>query len=99
MEQGTPVNVATAKPSARVGSRNRYSHGQLKIGARLTVCFAAFAFLVIGGATVAVWQFERVEALARRSHEADQRSLLIMRVHLDVATFRETLVSLADAQD
>src|SRR6201987_3876236 len=98
MAQGTPVSLV-AEPSARAGYKNHYSYGQLKIGARLTVCFAAFAFLVIGGATVAVWQFERVEALARRSHEADQRSLLIMRVHLDVATFRETLVSLADAQD
>jgi hypothetical protein len=65
----------------------------------LTVCFAAFALLMIVGATVAVWQFGRVEALARRSYEADQRSLLVMRVHLDVATFRETLASLADAQD
>ena len=99
MAQGTPVNVATAEPSARVGSRNRYSYGQLKIGARLTVCFAAFAFLVIGGATVALWQFERVEALARRSYEADQRALLVMRVHLDVVMFRETLAGLADAQD
>src|ERR1700761_1598629 len=99
MAPGTPVNVATAKPSARVGSRNRYSHGQLKIGARLTVCFAAFTFLVIGGATVALWQFERVESLARRSYEADQRALLVMRVHLDVVMFRETLAGLADAQD
>jgi hypothetical protein len=48
---------------------------------------------------VAVWQFGRVEALARRSYEADQRSLLVMRVQLNVATFRETLASLADAQD
>src|SRR5258708_23093667 len=99
MAQGPPVSVATAEPSARAGSKNHYSYGQLKIGGGLTVCFAAFAFLVIGGATVAVWQFERVEALARRSYEADQRSLLVMRVHLDVVTFRETLASLADAQD
>jgi signal transduction histidine kinase len=99
MAQGTPVSVATGEPSARAGSKNHYPYGQLKIGARLTVCFAAFAFLMIVGATVAVWQFWRVEALARRSYEADQRSLLVMRVHLDVATFRETLTSLADAQD
>src|ERR1700757_971649 len=94
-----PFSVATDEPSARAGSRNYYSYGQLKIGARLTVCFAAFAFLVIGGTTVAGWQFARVEALARRSYEADQRSLLVMRVHLDVVTFRETLAGLADAQD
>jgi nitrogen fixation/metabolism regulation signal transduction histidine kinase len=99
MAQGTPVRVATAEPLAGAGSKNHYPYGQLKIGARLTVCFAAFALLMIVGATVAVWQFGRVEALARRSYEADQRSLSVMRVHLDVATFRETLASLADAQD
>lgn len=48
---------------------------------------------------MALWQFERVEALARRSYEADQRALLVMRVHLDVVMFRETLAGLADAQD
>lgn len=99
MAQGTPVRVATAEPSARAGSKHNCFYRQLKIGARLTVCFAAFAFLVIGGVTVALWQFERVEALARRYYEADQRSLLVMRVHLDVVTFRETLAGLADAQD
>jgi nitrogen fixation/metabolism regulation signal transduction histidine kinase len=99
MAQGPPVSVATAEPSARAGSKNHYPYGQLKIGARLTVCFTVFALLMIVGATVAAWQFGRVEALARRSYEADQRSLLVMRVHLDVATFRETLASLADAQN
>jgi hypothetical protein len=100
MAQGTPGSVATAEAPARPGSKNHhYSYGQLKIGARLTVCFAVFAFLVIGGAAVAVWQFDRVEALARRSYEMDQRSLLVMRVHLDVVTFRETLATLATSQD
>jgi hypothetical protein len=99
MAQGTAVSVAKAEPPARTGSKKHYRYGQLKIGTRLTVCFAAIAFLMIGGDTVAVWQFGRVEASARRSYEADQRSLVVMRVHLDVVTFRETLISLARAQD
>jgi hypothetical protein len=99
MAQDTPASVAPVEPSSRAGSNNDYSYGQLKIGARLTLCFAAFALLVVGGATVAVWQFERVEALAHHSYETDQRSLPIMRVHLDVLTFGETLAGLADAQD
>ncbi|MGA7109946.1 MAG: HAMP domain-containing sensor histidine kinase [Terracidiphilus sp.] len=99
MAQSTSFSAATAAPLARAGAKGHYSYGQLKIGKRLTVCFAAFAFLVIGGVTVAMWQFERVETLARHSYEADQRSLLVMRVHLDVVVFRETLASLADAQD
>src|SRR6266567_6765655 len=99
MAQGTAVSVAKPERPARTGSKKHYRYGQLKIGARLAVCFAAIAFLMIGGDTVAVWQFGRVEASARRSYEAEQRSLVVMRVHLDVVTFRETLISLARAED
>jgi signal transduction histidine kinase len=90
MAQGTAV---------RASSKKYHRYGHLKIGARLTVCFAAIALLMIGGDTVAVWQFGRVEASARRFYEADRRSLVVMRLHLDVVTFRETLISLARAED
>ena len=76
-----------------------HGRGQLKIGVRLTVCFAAIAILMIGGDAVAVWQIGRVEALSRRSFEAEQSSLAVMRLYLDIVTFRETLTDLANAQD
>jgi hypothetical protein len=82
-----------------VPARKDHRYGQLIIGTRLTVCFAAIALLMTGGDTVAVWQFGRVEASARRSYEADPRSLVVMRVHLDAVTFRETLISLARDED
>jgi len=89
MAQGTPVSVATAEPSARAGSKIHYPTA-IKNRSTFDGVLRGFALLMIAGATVAVWQFRAVEALARRSYEADQRSLLVMRVHLDVATFRET---------
>lgn len=99
MPQGTPVRVAEVASPAGGRSKNQNFYTQLTIGARLTVCFTALALLVILGATVTLWQIERVEVLTHSSNQAEQRSLLVMRVHLDVLTFRETLVNLANAQD
>jgi signal transduction histidine kinase len=93
--------VTDEEPVSFARSTSRRSDGRrrLTIGLRLTMCFAAIAILMTGGDAVAVWQIGRVEALSRRSYEADQSSLAIMRMHLDVVTFRETLIRLADAQD
>ena len=54
---------------------------------------------MIVGDIVAVLQFERVERRAWRFYQADQKSLAIMHVYLDVVTFRETLTGLAHDQD
>src|ERR1700731_365236 len=76
-----------------------YRGRQLKIGTRLTMCFAAIAILMIGGDAVAVWQIGRVEAFSRRSFEVDQSSLAVTRMYLDGVTFRETLTGWANAKD
>lgn len=73
--------------------------GVLNIGPRLTACFLIIVFLIGAADVVAVWQFSRVEVPARRFYEADQKSLAVMRVHLDVMNFREALTKLAAAQD
>jgi PAS domain S-box-containing protein len=73
--------------------------GVLNIGPRLTACFLIIVFLIGAADVVAVWQFSRVEVPARRFYEADQKSLAVMRVHLDVMNSREALTKLAAAQD
>ncbi len=93
------LSAANAESPARTTPYNYHRYARLTIGARLAVCFAAIALLMIGGDAIAVWQFGRVEASAQRFYETDQRSLAVMRVHLDVVTFRETLSGLARAQD
>ena len=80
-------------------SQMNYRGRQLTIGTRLTICFAVIAILMISGDVVAVWQIGRVEAFSRRSFEVDQSSLAVVRIYLDVVTFRETLTGLANSQD
>lgn len=73
--------------------------GRLNIGARLTACFVIIVLLMAAADIVAVWQFKRIEVPAQRFYEADQKSLAVMRVHLDVVGFREALNELAKAED
>jgi PAS domain S-box-containing protein len=73
--------------------------GRLNIGARLTACFVVIVLVMVAADVVALWQFTRVEAPAQRLYEADQKSLAVMRVHLDVVGFRDALRKLADSED
>jgi signal transduction histidine kinase len=93
------VSYEQAVPLARRVSKIGYRGRTLTIGARLTICFATIAILMIGGDAAAIWQIGRVEALSRRSFEVDQSSLAVMRIYVDIVTFRETLTGLANAQD
>ena len=99
MANATTTSDEKPVPSTRLASNTSRRGRTLRIGPRLTMCFAAIAILMIGGDAVAVWQIGRVEALSRRSYEVDHISLAVMRVHLDVVTFRETLIGLAETQD
>jgi len=99
MAQVTTVSDEQAVPFAQQVSKIGFRGRTLTIGARLTMCFATIAILMIGGDAAAVWQIGRVEALSRRSFEVDQNSLAVMRIYVDIVTFRETLTGLANAQD
>jgi PAS domain S-box-containing protein len=72
---------------------------RLNIGPRLTACFVIIVFLMGTVDFVAVWQFKRIEISARRFYQVDQKSLAVMRAHLDLMEFREALLALANAQD
>jgi PAS domain S-box-containing protein len=72
---------------------------RLNIGPRLAACFLLIVFLMGTADFIAMWQFKRVEVPAQRFYEADRKSLVVMRVHLDLMEFREALARLAEAQD
>jgi PAS domain S-box-containing protein len=95
MAQGTAAQFANRAPLTGAGSRNHFRLGEWKIGTLLTGCFAAIVFLMIVGDVIAVLQLDRVEIRASRFYQADQKSLAIMHVYLDVVTFRDTLTGLA----
>jgi len=65
----------------------------------LTAFFAAIVLLMIVGDAIAVLQLDRVETRAWRFYRADQKSLAVMHVYLDVVTFRDTLTGLAHDQN
>src|ERR1700741_878894 len=95
MAQGTAAHFANREPPTRTGSRNRFHLGEWKIGTLLKASFALIVLLMIVGDITAVLQFDRVEIWALRFYQADQKSLAIMHVYVDVLTFRETLTASA----
>jgi signal transduction histidine kinase/HAMP domain-containing protein len=99
MAQGTAAHFANRGPLTGTGSPHHFRLGAWKIGTLLTACFAAILLLMIVGDVIAVLQLDRVETRTRRFYQADQKSLAIMHVYLDVVTFRETLTGLAHDQD
>jgi PAS domain S-box-containing protein len=99
MARGTTGHFAKPTPIAGTGFRNYVRFGEWKIGTLLTGCFSAIVLLMIVGDVIAVLQFERVETQAWRFYQADQKSLAIMHVYLDVVTFRDTLNGLARDQN
>src|SRR6266581_2994560 len=99
MAQDTAEHFATPAPDTGTGSRNYFRFGEWKIGTLLTACFAAIVLLMIVGDAIAVLQLDRVETRAWRFYQADQKSLAIMHVYLDVVTFRDTLTGLARDQN
>jgi PAS domain S-box-containing protein len=48
---------------------------------------------------VAVWQFRQISAASERLSDADQTSHAVVRVHLDVDTFRDSMAALASSHD
>jgi PAS domain S-box-containing protein len=99
MAQGTGAHFANRAPLRGTRSRNHFRLGEWKIGTFLTACFAAIVLLMVVGDVIAVLQLDRVETRAWRFYQADQKSLAIMHVYLDVVTFRDTLTGLAHEQN
>jgi PAS domain S-box-containing protein len=79
--------------------RNLFRRNHWSIGTRLTACFVALLLLMLALDVIAVWQFSRIAVAVERLNQADQASLAIVHVHLDVYAFRDRLVELASSHD
>jgi PAS domain S-box-containing protein len=73
--------------------------GQLKIGVRLTLCFATIVLLMVAGDIVTIWQVSLMRGQAQRLNQVDQKSVSVLRAHADLLAFRDQLDSLAATQD
>ncbi|HVO64595.1 MAG TPA: hypothetical protein VMT53_26980, partial [Terriglobales bacterium] len=76
-----------------------FRRGALSIGRRLAVCFLVIVVSMVAADTVAFWQFRRTVAPSQRLNNADEASLAIARLHLDVDAFRDKVAALESSHD
>jgi hypothetical protein len=93
------AHLANREPLLGTGSRNHFRLGEWKIGTLLKASFAVIVLLMVVGDVIAVLHFDRVEISALRFYQADQKSLAITHVYVDVLAFRETLTASAHDQN
>jgi PAS domain S-box-containing protein len=79
--------------------RSLFRRSDLSIRLRLIACFVLIVLLMIAADAVAVWQYWQIEGPAQRVSKTDQTSLAVVRVHLDVDTFRDSMAALASSHD
>jgi len=90
--------MTPANPAQR-GLASFFHRGKLRIGPRLTACFLTIAVSMISADAVVFWQFRQMVASSHRLSSADHASLALVRVHLDVDTFRENVAVLENSHD
>jgi len=79
--------------------RSAFRPSDLSIRSRLIACFVLIVLLIIAADAVAIWQYWQIEALAQRAHKTDQISDAVVRIHLDVYSFRDKMAALASSHD
>jgi PAS domain S-box-containing protein len=99
MADSAIVGVPVEKRSVWAAVSNLFLRGYLRIGRRLAICFVAIVLSMLLSDLVAFWQFTRIAASERHLSDADQISLAVIRVHLDVDTFRDRLATLVNTHD
>ena len=71
----------------------------LKIGARLTLCFAVLFGLVGVSDLIAIWQFSLLSHEVNILYLVDQKSDTVERIHIDIVDYGETLQELAKSEN
>ena len=71
----------------------------LSIRSRLIASFVLIVLLMIAADAVAIWQYLQIEALSERVRKTDRISDAVVRIHLDVYSFRDKMTALASGHD
>lgn len=69
------------------------------IRTRLIACFVVIVLLMIAADVVAILQLTQIVSVGERLGKLDDTSLAVVRVHFDVASFRDRVDALADNHD
>jgi PAS domain S-box-containing protein len=94
--EANATKVVQATPG---GIRSLFRRTDLSIRARLIACFVLIVLLMVAADAVAVWQYRQIEISAQRVSNTDQISHAVVRVHLDVDSFRDSMAALASSHD
>jgi PAS domain S-box-containing protein len=92
------TNATKIHRATRKGIRSLFRR-DISIRSRLIACFVLIVLLMIAADTVALWQFGQIEAAAQRVSETDRIFDAVVRVHLDVYSFRDRMTALANSHD
>lgn len=83
----------------RGGIRSAFRPSDLSIRSCLIASFVLIVLLMIAADAVAIWQYWQIEALAQRVSKTEQLADAVVRIHLDVYSFRDKMVALASSHD
>jgi len=93
------ANAIKVVQAMRGRIRSLFRRTDLSIRLRLIACFVLIVVLMIAVDSVAAWQYWQIDAPAQRVSKTDQISHAVVRVHLDVDTFRDSMAALASSHD
>src|ERR1700756_4741594 len=93
------ANATNVVQARRGRIRSLFRRTDLSIRLRLIVCFVLIVLLMIAADAVAIWQYWQIEALAERVRKTDQISDAVVRIHLNVYSFRDKMASVANSHD
>src|SRR5579864_4189665 len=92
----TPSNVGQAM---RGRIRSAFRPSDLSIRSCLIASFVLIVLLMIAADAVAIWQYWQIEASAQRVRKTEQLADAVVRIHLDVYSFRDKISALASNHD
>jgi len=89
----------TKREQETIGVGRWFRQRDVGIGTRLAACFVTIIVLMIVSDAVAVWQFRRMEGSTDRLRQADQTLRAVVRVHVDIGTFRDRVAVMANSEE
>ena len=92
-------NTAAEVQRTPYAAGSPFRKSALSIGRRLAVCFLLIVVSMLAADAVAFWQFRQTITPSQRLSNADQVSLAIARLHLDMDTFRDKVAELESNHD
>ena len=95
----TPPHTPEEAHSIPHAARLLFRKGVSSIGKRLTGCFLLIVVSIVAADAVVFWQFRQMVTSTRRLSNADQTSLAIVRLRLDVSSFRKNVAALESSHD